>query len=486
MYRADARMAEAGSEFWANLLAGGCTGLFVDAVLFPLDVFKTRKQAETTSCRRQPPAPPSSQPHAAAPSVQAPQIHAERSPVPEAKTSRQHTSDYRHTSTYSVSSPSSGVGSSGKSAGAVSMEARERSGPSACSSVSRVDSGASALSPRIPSGKNKGSFGSAGAPVAAVSRASLPAPSPSGVRTALDGVTQVGNANRGMPGGQERFGFLGTIARRYYPGFGALAAGAFPSSALFFVTYEGSKQLLAQQEVGRQLSPAVTYGLCSTLAEFASCCVRTPFEMLKQQMQLGMHATTTRAIHAIWQRDGWRGFFVGFNATIVRDLPFVGVEMGLWEYLKKYFCSFPGVSESVVLTSFSSGFAGFLAGAGAAVATTPLDVVKTRLMTQQEGRYQYRGYFDCFSTILQREGYAALFRGLKIRVIWVALGGALFLGGYDGFKALYLRVLPGGLNESRCGACSAVKNGDGGASNNEPLNTDEKILVSTVAAETQE
>lgn len=296
----------------------------------------------------------------------------------------------------------------------------------------------------------------------------------------------------GLIGGKEHFGFLGSFARRYYPGFGALAAGAFPSSALFFVTYEGSKQFLAEQEAGRQLSPAVTYGVCSTLAEFASCCVRTPFEMLKQQMQLGMHATTTKAIQAIWQRDGWRGFFVGFNATIVRDLPFVGVEMGLWEHLKKYFCSFPGVSESAALTSFSSGLAGFLAGAGAAVATTPLDVVKTRLMTQQEGRYQYRGYFDCFSTILQREGYAALFRGLKIRVIWVALGGALFLGGYDGFKALYLRVLPGRWNVRAPDANNLLKNGvflDGasGEIGGEKLDgTGEQALTSTVAAETQD
>ncbi|PHJ24577.1 mitochondrial carrier superfamily protein [Cystoisospora suis] len=58
-------------------------------------------------------------------------------------------------------------------------------------------------------------------------------------------------------------------------------------------------------------------------------------------------------------------------------------------------------------------------------------------MTQQEGRYQYKGYVDCFSTILRREGPRALFLGLRLRVIWVGLGGFLCLGGYDAFKALF-------------------------------------------------
>lgn len=222
--------------------------------------------------------------------------------------------------------------------------------------------------------------------------------------------------------------------------------GTIPSSGIFFVIYEMSKEYMLQKaNASHHLSivpaPAVAYVVGSTLAEFASCCVRTPFELLKQQMQLGMHTSAMAGINAIYHQHRWKGFFVGFSATLVRDLPFVGVEIALWEGLKQYFLSLTGDECSAALTSFSSGFAGLLAGAGAALLTNPLDVVKTRLMTQREGRYTYKGYYDCFSTILRKEGVRALFLGLQLRILWISIGGCLLLGGYDAFKIFYQRLL---------------------------------------------
>lgn len=53
------------------------------------------------------------------------------------------------------------------------------------------------------------------------------------------------------------------------------------------------------------------------------------------------------------------------------------------------------------------------AGAGAgmvtAICTTPLDVLKTRLMTQG-AKKTYTGPFDCLSRILKEEGASALFK----------------------------------------------------------------------------
>ena len=50
-------------------------------------------------------------------------------------------------------------------------------------------------------------------------------------------------------------------------------------------------------------------------------------------------------------------------------------------------------------------WAGALAGSITGVATTPLDVIKTRLMTQGSKR-TYTSVFDCARKIAQQEGLA--------------------------------------------------------------------------------
>ena len=71
-------------------------------------------------------------------------------------------------------------------------------------------------------------------------------------------------------------------------------------------------------------------------------------------------------------------------------------------------------------------------GAIAAAVTTPLDVVKTRLMLKvdKHGR-EYKGLVSTFRRIVAEEGAATLLSGIVPRVFWISIGGAFFLGGYQ-------------------------------------------------------
>lgn len=79
---------------------------------------------------------------------------------------------------------------------------------------------------------------------------------------------------------------------------------------------------------------------------------------------------------------------------------------------------------------------GSTAGAIAAGVTTPLDVVKTRLMTQtkfaQEDRYV--GIRHAMLQIVKEEGVKTLFSGVRQRVIWIGFGGTIFFGTYEECK----------------------------------------------------
>ena len=69
--------------------------------------------------------------------------------------------------------------------------------------------------------------------------------------------------------------------------------------------------------------------------------------------------------------------------------------------------------------------------------TTPLDVVKTRLMTQGgmkgETRY-YKGVMDCVTRTVAEEGWIALLKGISPRVTFIGLGGGVFFFVLEGAK----------------------------------------------------
>lgn len=84
---------------------------------------------------------------------------------------------------------------------------------------------------------------------------------------------------------------------------------------------------------------------------------------------------------------------------------------------------------------WQSFVAGCSAGSVAAVAVTPLDVIKTRLQTLQkgEGEDTYRGIIDCTRRIMMREGPSAFLKGATCRALVIAplfgiAQGVYFLG----------------------------------------------------------
>lgn len=97
------------------------------------------------------------------------------------------------------------------------------------------------------------------------------------------------------------------------------------------------------------------------------------------------------------------------------------------------------VSERALITAISAG----LAGGVAAIITTPIDVVKTRVMLAAAGDGEQRrsadsasssrsrGAFAVGKEIYQRKGMRGLFKGGSLRAGWTALGLGLYLSAYE-------------------------------------------------------
>jgi solute carrier family 25 S-adenosylmethionine transporter 26 len=240
-----------------------------------------------------------------------------------------------------------------------------------------------------------------------------------------------------------------------YRGVGSAVVGSAPGAAFFFVTYESTKSLLSRHPVFPWLrSPEseggvgpATHMLAASLGEIAACAVRVPTEVVKQRAQAGQQggksAAALKAILDLRRTAGlvgvWRELYRGWGITVFREVPFTVIQFPLWEGLKAWgrerrertgrglFGDGKKGRDGEEVGAMESAVYGSLSGAVAAGVTTPLDVLKTRVMlsTQRES------FWSVAKGILRDHGVRPFFAGIGPRVMWISIGGAIFLGSYQ-------------------------------------------------------
>uniref|UniRef100_A0A8C2G2G6 Mitochondrial glutamate carrier 2 n=1 Tax=Cyprinus carpio TaxID=7962 RepID=A0A8C2G2G6_CYPCA len=147
-------------------------------------------------------------------------------------------------------------------------------------------------------------------------------------------------------------------------------------------------------------------------------------------------SSATRITLELLKTRGLRGLYKGAGATLMRDVPFSMIYFPLFANLNAVGRTEERHSNPQERAPFLQSFvAGCTAGSVAAVAVTPLDVIKTRLQTLQkgEGEDSYKGIIDCAQRILKREGPAAFLKGATCRALVIAplfgiAQGVYFLG----------------------------------------------------------
>ncbi|KAL0326037.1 UNVERIFIED_CONTAM: protein MITOFERRINLIKE 1, chloroplastic [Sesamum radiatum] len=166
----------------------------------------------------------------------------------------------------------------------------------------------------------------------------------------------------------------------FYSGVSAVIVGSTFSSAVYFGTCEFGKSVLSK--IG-QYPPVLIPPTAGAMGNIVSSAIMVPKEVITQRMQAGAKGRSWEVLLRILEKDGILGLYAGYSATLLRNLPAGVLSYSSFEYLKAAVLSKTGKSS---LEPFQSVCCGALAGAISASLTTPLDVVKTRLMTQAHGR----------------------------------------------------------------------------------------------------
>lgn len=215
------------------------------------------------------------------------------------------------------------------------------------------------------------------------------------------------------------------------------------------------------------------------MGELVSCFILTPAEVLKQNAQMVRKSPSTSSIENTKSRafDGnatvtalkkfnspaqlWRGY----TALAGRNLPFTAMQFPMFEFLRssihmyrKRKGVFTGtLLESGLVTALSAGTAGSVA----AIVTTPIDVLKTRIMLsagneseiathgreatpreievrggelgrmKKAARASSQGALAITKEVFRADGARGFFRGGALRGLWTALGSGLYLGVYE-------------------------------------------------------
>ncbi|KAI0485028.1 mitochondrial carrier domain-containing protein [Xylariaceae sp. FL0804] len=321
------------------------------------------------------------------------------------------------------------------------------------------------------------------------------------------------------------------LFRGLYQGIGIVIVATLPAAGTFFTTYEAAKGVLARR-FGDQLPQPLQHSAASAAAECASCLVLTPAEVIKQNAQMlqvqrkneggrgaGAGAGAPRggpsssaapsastSLQALRQLSSGgtggnggvgavgRRLLSGYSALVARNLPFTALQFPIFEYMRERVWKGRrqrqqqqqqqqrgggrgerggddnGLLETGVVTGASAG----LAGSFAALITTPMDVVKTRMMlmagrdggrggggggdavedanNRTAGRSGAKGHNSSNSNsksrggglavareVIAERGVRGLFRGALLRSVWTAVGSGLYLGMYEVAKVWLTR-----------------------------------------------
>lgn len=155
--------------------------------------------------------------------------------------------------------------------------------------------------------------------------------------------------------------------------------------------------------------------------------------MQVQSMRQASSSSAGQILRTIVREESWTGLWTGNTATVVHRFPYAAVTFGVNGVLRK---QLDGRWSFLVPKEVRPLVAGGCGAALAVVTCHPLDVVKTRLMTQQKLEY-YSGILDALRKIYQQEGRAGLYRGLSVSVFAAVPTIAINFTLYDHFYKRY-------------------------------------------------
>lgn len=192
-------------------------------------------------------------------------------------------------------------------------------------------------------------------------------------------------------------------------------------SMVQFPVYRELKRSIKKHSV----HPALEAFCCGGIAACIAQTISFPVDTLRTRMatyhlnEKAYNFPIYKQVKIILQREGFRGFFCGWFATMLQVAPNNALVFMIYENL-----DINSLKSHPILSYISKGT---IAGLSAKLITYPLDTVKKRLQLNGTVSYvpHYKGTFDCIKQTIRNEGYSAFYKGLSPQLYKTGVSYAL-------------------------------------------------------------
>lgn len=164
------------------------------------------------------------------------------------------------------------------------------------------------------------------------------------------------------------------------------------------------------------------------------------FVVVKQRIQMmnSPYKSVLDCIMKTYHKEGLKAFFRSYTTQLTMNIPFQSIHFVVYEFAQKI------TNKDRVYSPAAHMVSGAAAGAVAAALTTPLDVCKTLLNTQQGIRTS--GLVHAVNTVYRLGGLGGFFRGVQARIMYQMPSTAICWSTYEFFKyvlgATEVRLVP--------------------------------------------
>jgi len=226
-------------------------------------------------------------------------------------------------------------------------------------------------------------------------------------------------------------------------GVTAMLGGAGPAHAMYFACYEKMKVKLSETSLG---PGAVSQGVAGACATVCHDVIMNPADVIKQRMQVygSSHTACIACGRAVLQREGASAFYRSFSTQLTMNIPFQALHFVIYEKCQDM------LNSERAWNPWSHVVSGGAAGGVAAALTTPLDVCKTLLNTQEScvlkrsDKSTVSGLLEAWRTVYRVRGVRGFYAGVQARVLYQVPSTGISWTVYELFK----HYLSSGGNDS--------------------------------------